>query len=698
MSNLKRYTLYILNMIDIASFLLAYFPAYLLAFSSLFRGHSVYGTIQISLYIQFLLFVIVSYVLVNILFLYNDDRYLYRNFYEEFAECIKLTVYIILLILLFFYLTKTSVLYSRMFIGFYSVFFLFIDFFLREFVKKTVLPRFQKGSGAEKVLVMASSADIEKLIIDLKDTNDWRFQIIGAVVTDSDDKGAKYLGVPVIADNTDPVESYLDNDFDSVLYDPGNSSSKEIKELLKDLNKYGKTIHLKLHQYSLGGSFVSLDSIGNTSVMSYKAVQPTAKRKMIIKHILERLLCILLLPLLIAFAVLALVNNIFFSKGPLFTHYLRLGQNGRRFYLLRFRTMHLDAAERIRQGRSPYTGLGKLYMFFHIDGLPQIWNVISREMSLVGPRPIMIREYFELYPEDRVNYTVDPGIVGYWSIDEDQEKARRAFRDSQSRWSLLNDLFVIALAVGRFVTGRSLRNGIISYEKETVSYCTEQSEIRKPMEYEAIADVPKANPLYLIIKRLIDIILSAAGIIILSPLLIILTFLVIADDGGSPLYAHTRIGQHGKKINIYKFRSMRKDSGDLKKLLTPEQLAQYHREFKIDNDPRITRIGNFIRKTSLDELPQMFNILKGDMSIIGPRPLVEEEVRVNYSNTETARLLSVKPGLTGYWQAYARNNAVYETHERQDMELYYTDHRNLLFDIRIFFKTIVSVLKEEGAQ
>ena len=125
-------------------------------------------------------------------------------------------------------------------------------------------------------------------------------------------------------------------------------------------------------------------------------------------------------------------------------------------------------------------------------------------------------------------------------------------------------------------------------------------------------------------------------------------------------------------------------------------MEQYRTEFKIDNDPRITKIGNVLRKLSLDELPQLFNILKGDISIVGPRPIVEKETQIYGKDVE--KLLSVKPGLTGYWQAYARNNATYESGERQKMEMYYVDNNSLWLDIKILFKTVISVLKKEGAQ
>ena len=177
---------------------------------------------------------------------------------------------------------------------------------------------------------------------------------------------------------------------------------------------------------------------------------------------------------------------------------------------------------------------------------------------------------------------------------------------------------------------------------------------------------------------------------------IILAVIIRMSDGGSVFYGHTRVGYKGKKISVYKFRSMKTNAGDLEKILTPEQLEQYVKEFKIDNDPRITKIGGFLRKTSLDELPQLINILKGELSIVGPRPIVEKETEIY--GKDIAKLLSVKPGLTGYWQAYARNNATYESGERQRMEMYYVEHCSLWMDIKILFRTVFSVIREDGAQ
>lgn len=202
---------------------------------------------------------------------------------------------------------------------------------------------------------------------------------------------------------------------------------------------------------------------------------------------------------------------------------------------------------------------------------------------------------------------------------------------------------------------------------------------------------------YAFVKRAFDIVASAAALIILSPIMLIAAILVYVDDPGRVFYGHVRIGKNGKPFKMWKFRSMYMNADKMINLLTPEQAKQYYTEFKIDNDPRITKIGNFLRKTSLDELPQLFNVLCNDMSLVGPRPLIESEIQTYYEDTHDV-LLAVKPGVTGYWQAYARNNATYQSGERQKMEMYYVQNASLWLDIKILFKTVVSVLRKDGAK
>lgn len=209
-----------------------------------------------------------------------------------------------------------------------------------------------------------------------------------------------------------------------------------------------------------------------------------------------------------------------------------------------------------------------------------------------------------------------------------------------------------------------------------------------------IADMEIKGKIYRGFKRIVDIILGCIGLVLLSPVFLILAICIKIDSKGPVIFAHKRIGKNGKEFNMYKFRSMYENAEEMIENFNEEQKREWQENFKLENDPRITKVGKFLRKTSLDELPQIVNIIKGDLSIIGPRPIVDEELEKYGENKE--KFLSITPGLTGYWQANGRSNTTYE--ERMQMELYYIDNQSLLLDIKIFFKTIVSVLKKEGAK
>lgn len=202
------------------------------------------------------------------------------------------------------------------------------------------------------------------------------------------------------------------------------------------------------------------------------------------------------------------------------------------------------------------------------------------------------------------------------------------------------------------------------------------------------------KPVYDFVKRFADIICSAIAIILLSPFFIIITIAIKATSKGPVIFVHKRVGKNGKEIGIYKFRSMVMNAEKLIENFTPEQKEEFQKNFKLENDPRITKIGKFLRKTSLDELPQFFNVLKGDLSIVGPRPVMKIETEI-YGNYK-AMLLSVKPGLTGFWAANGRSDTSYK--RRRAMEIYYVKNRSFLLDIKIIFKTVISVFKGEGAK
>ena len=203
-----------------------------------------------------------------------------------------------------------------------------------------------------------------------------------------------------------------------------------------------------------------------------------------------------------------------------------------------------------------------------------------------------------------------------------------------------------------------------------------------------------SKKVYIKIKRVIDVILASVALILLSPLFAIIAIAIKIDSKGPVFFAHKRIGKNGKIIKLYKFRSMVINAEELIKSFTPEQMREYKENYKLTNDPRITKVGKFLRKTSLDELPQLINIINGDLSIIGPRPVVADELEKYGVNKD--KFLSVTPGLTGYWAANGRSNTTYE--QRMEMELYYIDNLSLKMDIKVFFKTTLSVLKKEGAR
>lgn len=204
----------------------------------------------------------------------------------------------------------------------------------------------------------------------------------------------------------------------------------------------------------------------------------------------------------------------------------------------------------------------------------------------------------------------------------------------------------------------------------------------------------KANGgyIYLFFKRFFDIILSLWSIIVLAPLMIIISILIYVDDKGSPIFSQVRFTKNGKPFKMYKFRSMCMDAEEKIKDLVKHN-EQDGLAFKMKCDPRITKIGRFIRKTSIDELPQLFNILMGDMTIVGPRPPLPREV-VGYTPYQMNRLL-VKGGLTCFWQCSGRSKLTFEDWVNMDIE--YIRQQNLWVDAKIILKTAVAVCRMDGA-
>lgn len=201
----------------------------------------------------------------------------------------------------------------------------------------------------------------------------------------------------------------------------------------------------------------------------------------------------------------------------------------------------------------------------------------------------------------------------------------------------------------------------------------------------------KDRPFYHGIKRVFDFVASAIALVLLSPLLLFLAIKIHGEDGGPVFYSQIRIGKNEKPFRIYKFRSMVVNADQLKKkLLTQNEVEGAM--FKMHDDPRVTKIGKFIRAHSLDELPQLWNVLKGDMSLIGPRPPLPDEV-AEYDDWDKQRLL-VKPGCSGLWQATSRNEADFKGMVLLDIE--YINKSSLLFDLKLILMTIKVIIHPNG--
>jgi exopolysaccharide biosynthesis polyprenyl glycosylphosphotransferase len=208
-----------------------------------------------------------------------------------------------------------------------------------------------------------------------------------------------------------------------------------------------------------------------------------------------------------------------------------------------------------------------------------------------------------------------------------------------------------------------------------------------------------------IIKRVFDVLGSAAGLIILSPLFLVIAVIIKITDPGPVFYKHKRISRAGKKLMVYKFRTMKQqfssgagfsgktDAEIFIEMGRPDLAKEFAKEQKLTDDPRVSRIGKFLRKTSLDELPQLINAFIGNMSLVGPRPIVEAELE-RYGK-EAPTFLILKPGITGLWQTSGRSDLSYE--ERVKLDIYYIENWSLWLDIRILFRTVMVILKGKGA-
>jgi exopolysaccharide biosynthesis polyprenyl glycosylphosphotransferase len=210
--------------------------------------------------------------------------------------------------------------------------------------------------------------------------------------------------------------------------------------------------------------------------------------------------------------------------------------------------------------------------------------------------------------------------------------------------------------------------------------------------------IPKFDGPQLLIKTAVDKVVSSLALILLAPLMLVIAALVRLSDGGPAFFVQRRVGRDFKEFTILKFRTMVPDAEALRpELEAKRQPSTVEPDrgplFKMYDDPRVTRLGRILRRASLDELPQLINIFRGDMSLVGPRPPLPSEVKT-YSEDEDRRML-IRPGLTGLWQVSGRSNLSWEESVRHD--LYYVDNWSMTMDIIIIFRTVTAVISGRGA-
>lgn len=421
--------------------------------------------------------------------------------------------------------------------------------------------------------------------------------------------------------------------------------------------------------------------------------------KAFIKRIVEIFISLIGLIIFVPLSIVVFFQNVKNKDyGKLLYTQERIGKNGKIFKMYKFRTMVNNADEilenmlkddEIRAEYEKYrklrndprvTKFGKILREKSLDEFPQFINILKGEMSIVGPRPYLPEEKERM--GKYYNYIVQhkPGLTGVFQISGRERVAFSERLDMDLRYHYRRTFLVdlkIALITMLVTLRRKKTYNVGELTLDTLGYIS--------------------RGFTLFIKRIIDIIGAIVGIAILIPLTVAVWIgNRICKDKGPIFYSQERIGKDGKIFKMYKFRSMVVGAEQiLEELLEKDAEAreEYSEYKKLKNDPRITKMGNILRKTSLDEFPQFINVLKGDMSLVGPRAYLPEEKADMEQYYET--IIASKPGITGLWQVSGRSNTTFEKRLQYDLE--YNSKKSISFDVEILFKTVISIAKKEGA-
>lgn len=405
--------------------------------------------------------------------------------------------------------------------------------------------------------------------------------------------------------------------------------------------------------------------------------------------------CMILIPLTI---VVFFQNKKNHDDGNVFYVQNRIGKNGKIFKMYKYRTMVTNADdmlndmlkdEKIKQEYETYrklkndprlTKFGKVLRKTSLDEFPQFINILKGDMTFIGPRPYMPEEKEKMGTYYKYIIQHKPGISGVFQIAgrEKIEFMDRLDMDYRYHYNKTLALDLKIALTTMFVTLR---------KKKTYDV--------RDMVFDTTGYIGKLITLFL--KRLIDIIGAIVGIILLVPLTICVWIgNLICGDKGPTFFTQERIGKDGKNFKMYKFRTMVVNADQvLEEMLEKDPLSreEYKKYKKLKNDPRITKVGKFLRQTSLDEFPQFVNILKGEMSLVGPRaylPKEKEDMGEMYE-----KITEVKPGLTGLWQVTGRSDVTFD--DRLEIDRNYFENNGLIQDIQILLKTVEIVINKKGA-
>lgn len=399
------------------------------------------------------------------------------------------------------------------------------------------------------------------------------------------------------------------------------------------------------------------------------------------------------------------------SPGPILVSEKRVGRRLKKghgnpltrmaiFDMYRFRTTYIPDAHSLRLlDEENITHIGRFLQYTSLDELPQLFNVLKGDMSLIGPRPIVVSNLDHEFDETlEARFDVRPGITGLWQVSrnhigtlEEMAKVDIFYIQNRSIWL---DLQILFMSLGALIKRSSLQHWV-----------------------ESSLVTARENVIYNLLKRLMDLVLALVALIILSPLMLTIAALIRLDSPGPVFFRQVRAGKRAlllskndggialltTKFTIYKFRTMYnrpQDNDAIHQKWVQDWVngkldtSSPANVIKPDDDPRVTKVGRFLRATSLDELPQLINVVKGDMSLVGPRPVPVYEVE-KYEDWHYVRL-DATPGITGLWQINLRGRGTLD--QMVELDLEYLKKRSLWSDIKILFLTIPAVVAGRGAK